>query len=127
MPRGDGTGPSGMGPMTGRAAGYCAGYATPGFGNPNQVRGYWGGRRGGGRGFRNRFYATGLPGWQRAAGGWQAWGNPFIPNMNYGAPNNISAMTKEQEMDALKGQAEYLAGALEDIRKRIEELETKKQ
>ncbi|MGI6097596.1 MAG: DUF5320 domain-containing protein, partial [Dethiobacteria bacterium] len=27
MPRGDGSGPAGMGPMTGRAAGYCAGYA----------------------------------------------------------------------------------------------------
>jgi len=26
MPRGDGTGPWGLGPMTGRAAGYCAGY-----------------------------------------------------------------------------------------------------
>ncbi|NLG67487.1 MAG: DUF5320 domain-containing protein, partial [Actinobacteria bacterium] len=25
MPRGDGTGPEGMGPMTGRGAGYCAG------------------------------------------------------------------------------------------------------
>ena len=31
MPRGDGTGPAGFGPMTGRAAGYCAGYDTPGF------------------------------------------------------------------------------------------------
>jgi|SRR5690554_2959342 len=38
MPRGDGTGPMGMGPMTGRAAGYCAGYAVPGFANP--VPGY---------------------------------------------------------------------------------------
>jgi hypothetical protein len=28
---GDGTGPAGMGPMTGRAAGYCAGYLVPGF------------------------------------------------------------------------------------------------
>jgi len=33
MPRGDGTGPMGMGPMTGRAAGFCAGYASPGFMN----------------------------------------------------------------------------------------------
>jgi hypothetical protein len=31
MPRGDGTGPGGMGPMTGRAAGYCAGYNVPGY------------------------------------------------------------------------------------------------
>jgi len=30
MPGGDGTGPAGMGPMTGRAAGYCAGYPVPG-------------------------------------------------------------------------------------------------
>lgn len=34
MPRGDGTGPAGMGPMTGRAAGYCAGYGVPGYVNP---------------------------------------------------------------------------------------------
>jgi len=34
MPRGDGTGPMGFGPMTGRAAGYCAGYGVPGFMNP---------------------------------------------------------------------------------------------
>jgi len=31
VPRGDGTGPAGMGPMTGRAAGFCAGYPVPGF------------------------------------------------------------------------------------------------
>jgi hypothetical protein len=31
MPRGDGTGPMGMGPMTGRGFGFCAGYAYPGF------------------------------------------------------------------------------------------------
>jgi len=29
MPFGDGTGPRGMGPMTGRGAGYCAGFASP--------------------------------------------------------------------------------------------------
>ncbi len=34
MPRGDGTGPGGLGPMTGRAAGYCAGYPIAGFMNP---------------------------------------------------------------------------------------------
>lgn len=31
MPGGDRTGPAGLGPMTGRAAGYCAGYPAPGF------------------------------------------------------------------------------------------------
>lgn len=34
MPRGDGTGPMGLGPMTGRGLGYCAGYGAPGFTNP---------------------------------------------------------------------------------------------
>jgi len=34
MPGGDRTGPMGLGPMTGRAAGYCAGYPVPGFMNP---------------------------------------------------------------------------------------------
>ena len=34
MPVGNGTGPAGMGPMTGRAAGYCAGYSVPGYMNP---------------------------------------------------------------------------------------------
>ena len=49
MPGGDGTGPAGMGPMTGRAAGYCAGYGTPGFANPVVGRGRFG--YGVGRGF----------------------------------------------------------------------------
>jgi len=44
MPRGDGTGPAGMGPMTGRAAGYCAGYPMPGYMNP--IAGRWYGARG---------------------------------------------------------------------------------
>jgi hypothetical protein len=34
MPLGNGTGPAGMGPMTGRAAGFCAGYPVPGYMNP---------------------------------------------------------------------------------------------
>jgi len=38
MPGGDRTGPAGMGPMTGRAAGYCAGYPVPGYMNPAGAR-----------------------------------------------------------------------------------------
>lgn len=34
MPFRDGTGPMGLGPMTGRGAGFCAGFARPGFSNP---------------------------------------------------------------------------------------------
>lgn len=31
MPFGDGTGPAGMGPMTGRGAGFCSGFSAPGY------------------------------------------------------------------------------------------------
>ena len=33
MPWGDGTGPWGLGPRTGRGAGFCSGYPVPGFMN----------------------------------------------------------------------------------------------
>jgi hypothetical protein len=39
MPQGNGTGPAGLGPMTGRAAGYCAGYPLPGYMNAIPGRG----------------------------------------------------------------------------------------
>ena len=122
MPRGDGTGPLGMGPMTGRAAGYCAEYAVPGYANAlpgrgmgmgfGRGRGFAGrGFGGGGRGRRNRFYATGMPGWMRfgAFGGY---------GMPYQAPD------PEMEKQALRNQAEALQEDLELIRKRLSDLET---
>jgi len=39
MPQGDGTGPAGMGPMTGRVMGFCAGFNSPGFMNSGFGRG----------------------------------------------------------------------------------------
>lgn len=45
MPRGDGTGPMGLGPMTGRRMGYCAGYNRPGYmgvGFGRYPRRFWG-------------------------------------------------------------------------------------
>ena len=118
MPRGDGTGPAGMGPMTGRAAGFCAGYPAAGYMNPVGGRGYWGRGRGGGRGRRNWFYATGLPGWARAGHGWPARGG-----LAYGGPPLAPTVTPQQELEGLKGQAEYLEDALDGIKKRIEELQ----
>ena len=118
MPRGDGTGPMGQGSMTGRAAGYCAGFAVPGSQNTAggrgglgwQGRGFrgggWGGRGGGGGwGRRNQFYATGLTGWQREA---------------VATPE----MTADHERNMLKSQAEYFESALDEIKNRLEELET---
>ena len=127
MPRGDGTGPAGMGPMTGRAAGFCAGYPVPGYMNLVGGRGYWGqGRgswgRGGGRGWRNRYYATGLPGWARASYGHPLRGgaaNPYAPYPESAVPS----MPAEQQLEGLKQQAEYFKGALGEIKKRIDQLE----
>ncbi|MBU1006259.1 MAG: DUF5320 domain-containing protein [Candidatus Omnitrophica bacterium] len=67
MPGGDGRGPMGMGPMTGRAAGYCAGYSMPGYMSPAAGRGFGFGRgmgrgRGRGRGFGlGRSYGYNMP------------------------------------------------------------------
>ena len=132
MPRGDGTGPMGQGPMTGRAAGYCAGYSVPGYMNPIPGRGFFGWRggfygrgggrgagRGGGRGRRNWYYATGLPGWQRAEMGMPAFGGGVNPDFYpYGAE-----ITPRQEADILRNQADILKKELEDIHSRIEVLE----
>lgn len=122
MPAGDGTGPMGMGPMTGRRAGYCAGYGAPGFANPIAGRGLgmgwgWGGR-GGGRGWRNRYYATGVPGWARP--GYAAdWGAP--PAWGYGP--YAAPPSKEQEADLLKARAGALQRELDALGQRIAELE----
>jgi hypothetical protein len=137
MPGGNGTGPAGMGPMTGRAAGFCAGFPVPGYMNPVGGRGYggWGrGFRGGGWGRRNWFYATGLAGWQRAGYGMPAWGggvNPYayggaVNPYAYGGAPAAPGLTAQQELDGLKGQAEYLEDALDGVKKRIEELESQK-
>lgn len=65
MPRGDRTGPAGMGPMTGRKSGFCTGAAAPGYANPANFAGGFGCGSGRGRGYRRMFYATGQPGYMR--------------------------------------------------------------
>jgi hypothetical protein len=94
MPGGNGTGPMGMGPMTGWGRGGCA---RPAGGGRNA--GAWGGR-----GWRNRFYASGFPGWQRTYA-------------------NQPGIDRKEESALLKEQAEYLSGELDAIRSRITALE----
>jgi hypothetical protein len=110
MPAGDGTGPMGMGSMTGRAAGYCAGFTVPGFMNPVPGRGrgmgFGWGRGGRGRGWRHRFYATGLPFWAQTP-----------------APGVAQEVSPVDETQTLKAQAGYMEKALEEIRRRISDLE----
>ena len=130
MPRGDGTGPAGMGPMTGRAAGYCAGYSVPGFANliggkfSGIGRGAYGGRGGRGRGYRNWYYATGMPGWQRYNMGMPAWGGVYSPPINpYTNPYQGPAVAPDDEKEMLKEQAEFLEKQMSDIKARLDELE----
>ena len=125
MPGGDRTGPLGMGPMTGRAAGYCAGFAVPGFMNAPGGRGF-GGRGGGrGRGWRNWFYATGLTGWQRAAAGMPVFGGGQFAGAAQTGPAAPPAATKEQELGILKQQAQTMEQQMRQLQERIERLETK--
>ena len=114
MPGGDRTGPMGMGPMTGRGAGYCAGSPAPGFMNRGAGfgRGVGFGRGGGGRGWRNRFYATGLTARQRAgAFGANAFTGPAAP------------AAEPREVDILQAQADQLSAALEEVKQSIERLQ----
>jgi hypothetical protein len=115
MPRGDGTGPMGMGSMTGRGAGYCAGYDMPGYANPAFGRGYFGPGMGGGRGrrFRHWFYATGLPFWARMQPFWSG------PQAGYGTP----PMDKETEIDMLKAETADLEDALKQAQERLTKLQ----
>jgi hypothetical protein len=113
MPAGDRTGPLGMGPMTGRGAGYCAGFSAPGYASAGGGRG-WGlgramGRGGGrGRGWRHQYYATGQPGWVRYG---------YVPAW---VPQPAG---QASEVELLKNQAEWLKGQLDAINQRLEEIE----
>jgi hypothetical protein len=113
MPRGDRTGPRGKGAMTGRAAGYCAGFGIlPGYASA-AARGFGrGGSRGcgfggGGYGWRRWFDATGLPGWMRFGGYAEPYQKP----------------DPELEKQSLKNQAEALQSELDLIKKRLDKLE----
>jgi hypothetical protein len=71
MPFGDGTGPAGLGPMTGRSAGFCVGFPAPGYMNSA-----WG---------RANFYGPGVPAFGRYGAGlygygapYAGWGNPWL-------------------------------------------------
>ncbi len=104
----------GAGPMTGRGAGICAGNDTPGYMNDSFGRGFGRGRgagMGGGRGWRHRYYATGAPGWARQYAG------PYAPQ----AANPRAV--RDEELLHLKEQAQYMKEALQDIEKRIGELQ----
>lgn len=128
MPGGNGTGPMGMGPMTGRAAGYCAGYPAPGFANPVSPRLGLGFGRGRGRGLRG---FTGYPYFGFGGMPYAGYGIPPVQGygmapypVGYGGAAFTPQMTTQQEVDQLRSQAEYLKGQLDAINNRIKEIGT---
>jgi len=94
--------------MTGRRAGYCAGYQAPGYANPGPRLGLGRGF-GRGRGFRR------IP----------AYGRGF-----YGPVDPIAPVYREPSVDEertyLKNVMAGLEGELKEVRKRLQELEGQK-
>jgi hypothetical protein len=102
--------------MTGRGAGFCAGYTVPGNANPWCGRRFWG--RGGGRGFGKGFGLS----------------SPYplypvydVPAPYPGMPFYPAAASAGAELTGLKAQAEYIKQSLDQITQRLEELEGAKQ
>ncbi len=113
MPGGDRTGPMGMGSMTGRGAGYCAGYPMPGYANfiPGQGMGFGRGF-GRGRGWRNnRLNYGAFQGYAYQAG-------------RYYQDANVSGFTSQQEAEMLKKEAKFMQDEISSINQRISELES---
>ncbi|HHE76563.1 MAG TPA: hypothetical protein ENL27_01105 [Candidatus Parcubacteria bacterium] len=106
MPFGDGTGPAGAGPKTGRGLGRCGGYSSPGY-LKGFGRGFGCGRGWGfGRGFGRRF-------------GWYGWGGVYhYPDLE---------ISKEAEKEILTRELEFLKENVKSIEKRLRELENKKK
>ncbi len=125
MPGGDRTGPGGLGPRTGRALGYCAGYDAPGY-----TRGIGWGRGGGfGRGYGRGFGRGYGRGYGRGWGYRDSYYVPYAPAPVY-AP--AQPLTSSDQLNMLKQEKEYLdsemkgmQSAIEDISRRISELESK--
>jgi len=114
MPGGDRTGPWGLGPRTGRAAGYCAGYDMPGYANPVYDRGFGRGR---GRGFGRRF-------WRRGRGfGWRG-AYPY-PAPYY--PETYSESSREEEKAYLEDMIKGLEEEIKMLRQRLQELSKEKK
>jgi hypothetical protein len=102
MPGRDRRGPTGMGAMTGRGAGLCAGIGMSGYENSFQGRGMTCGR-----GWRNRFYATGLPGWMRFGRDAAPYQNPNTGMDNQSLQRRADAL--QWELNAIKQRLSEIA------------------
>lgn len=95
MPRRDGTGPMGMGSMTGRGAGFCLSVVSHGYANSDRFGGNFG------RGCRFRRMSNGI-------------------NQPGGASFGYEPIVDEKEI--LSRQAEFLENQLQQVKKRLSNL-----
>jgi hypothetical protein len=118
MPRGDRTGPAGLGPRTGWAAGYCGGHDVPGYANPGPGRG-----RGWGFGFGGGGFGRG-----RGFGGrWRSRGSGWLPDwIPWGAGRRVG-LDAEADREVLKSQADALRAQLRAVEGRLAESEEKRE
>ena len=112
MPGGDGTGPLGHGPMTGRAAGYCAGFTRPGYDNLSFVRGFG---RGWGRGYGRGY-------WGRRS----FWREPYQDPYYIPYRGDFPTPNKEEEKNCLERMVKGLEEEIKNIRERIKKLSEEK-
>lgn len=107
MPRGDRTGPMGMGKMSGRAAGYCNGFGTAGYASGSPfIGGGFGRGNGTGYGWRRMACVAGMPGWRfRTGAGYQESNAYFV-----------------EEKSKLEQQVFLLEAQLQEMKDRLNQL-----
>lgn len=120
MPKGDRSGPMGVGARSGRVAGYCAGFDRPDYANAAPTGGVgmgmgrrnrrWGGP-GGGRGWRQRYFSGGMP-----------------ERMPIDNPSSVAPYTGPQmDIDFLRNRSRILQLELDAINQRLEAHDAKAQ
>lgn len=120
MPKGDKTGPEGLGPRSGRGLGYCTGYESPGYtqGVPRGGRGYG---RGYGREF-GRGFGRGF-GWGRGRRYHLYPDDMYYPHPYPVYPTESNhEMNKEDEKHYLENVVQSLENELKNIKNRLKEL-----
>lgn len=118
MPGRNNTGPMGLGPMTGRSAGYCTGAVpsrSPGKGMFGFGRNTRGVRGGAGRGWRGFFNSDRGPDWVRSGR------DLFFRNwLDNGDEKNLSV---KAEIEMLKTRMKFMKDMADAFADRISELE----
>lgn len=113
MPKGNFNGPMGMGPMSGRGAGFCAGHEAPGFAYPGHHM----------RGMRRAWHGHGWFGHHRMPMGYHGWQSMDFAAYEVPYPAD---MTPEEKMDMLSTREAWLQEQLEEVRKELGDLESAK-